>query len=158
MEAEKNGGGETKAQSGCSFGLQCIEKDSVGWLKGIIALCLPLTHTHTHARAHTHTHSMSMTQEHRQTHTEELVEFLWTAVVSRNKYQNTNPAAASISFRLGAAAPRFSAPEEASHPRGGGQLVEQDVRVTAPDLAGGHWRYSDKTRRQTFSFSVRHFC
>lgn len=108
MEAEKNGE-ETKAQSGCSFGLQCIEKDLVGQLKGIIALCLPLTHTHTCMRTHTHTHSMSMTQEHRQTHTEELVEFLWTAVVSRNKYPNTNPAAASVSFRLGAA--RFSAPE-----------------------------------------------
>lgn len=38
--------------------------------------------------------------------------------------------------------------QEASHPRGGSQLVEQDVGVAAAHLAGGHWRNSGEEERE----------
>lgn len=37
------------------------------------------------------------------------------------------------------------------HPRGGCQLVEQDVGVAAAHLAGGHWRYSGVIEGVPFS-------
>lgn len=41
--------------------------------------------------------------------------------------------------------------QEASHARGGSQLVEQDVGVAAAHLAGGHWRYSGVIKGVPFS-------